>query len=70
MNDRIILFNLDTHYGLRDDTREIVASYRSSNDCLMYVNFLQDINQLRIDNTFMIIQLENCENFEIKANMY
>jgi len=36
----------------------------------MYVNFLQDINQLRIDNTFMIIQLENCENFEIKANMY
>jgi len=32
MNDRIILFNLDTHYGLRDDTREIVVSYRSIND--------------------------------------
>lgn len=67
-----MLFNLDTHYGLRDDTREIVASYRSNDDCLMS----QSLSRYKpiANYTFKILGLENCMKkivkTEIKVNIY
>lgn len=63
-----MLFNLDTHRGLRDDTRETVASYRND-DCLMSQS--QDVSQSRIVRfkDWKIASETLQKGFEIKTNI-
>lgn len=57
-----MLFNLDTHRGLRDDTREIVASYQSDDDYVTISFKIQsncEVHDLKIEK----LRQKNCENF-------